>query len=122
EAEQDRRPIEDVVEDLGDGDRAAAADEERLRAEGHLECARRGLRHGMTGTDDRRLAGPEIPDLDLDPRRRDLQHVVPEAVEDRLRILIRHEPAADLGMRGGRDDRLAALALEATPDAVDIER
>src|SRR4029077_6796507 len=41
---------------------------------------------------------------------------------DRPRILVGHEPAADLGGGPGGDDRLRARPPIPAPDAVDLER
>ena len=63
----------------------------------------------------------QVVDRDRDAGRGDLGDEVAERLEDPVRVLVGNEPAADLGVRVGRDDRLAALALEAAPDPVDVE-
>ncbi len=69
-----------------------------------------------------RPAAAEQPHVDADAGRGDGQDMIAERGEDPVRVLIGHEAAADLGVGVGRDDRLAALALEPAPQAVDVER
>src|SRR5262245_26153495 len=69
-----------------------------------------------------RPAPTEVLDRDLDARRRHLVDVRLERLEDPLWVLVGDEPHADLGVGVGRDDRLAAVAHEPAPDAVDVER
>src|SRR6202171_5433495 len=52
----------------------------------------------------------------------DLVDVFAECRPDRCRILIGNEPAADLGRRPRRDDRLRPGPLIAAPEAIDLER
>ena len=50
--------------------------------------------------------------------RRDLLRRTPgNGSKIRVGVLVGHEPAADLGVGVGRDDRLGPVALEAAPDA-----
>src|SRR4029078_8341555 len=64
----------------------------------------------------------EIPDGRPNAGWCDLLNEGAQALEDHIRILVRHETAADLRVGVSRDDRLAALALEAAPHPVDVER
>src|SRR5919199_2018666 len=51
-----------------------------------------------------------------------LLHVAGDALDDLFRFLISYQTAGDLGMCCRGDDRLDPFALEAAPDAVDLER
>ena len=64
EPQHDRRPVQDALEHLGDGDRAAAAGEIRLGAERRLEGLERGTGVGIVGIHHHWLPHPQIADLD----------------------------------------------------------
>ena len=48
-------------------------------------------------------------------------HVVHQGGEESLRLLVRHQPHAHLGLGEGRDDGLGPRARVAARDAVDLE-
>src|SRR5262245_26932950 len=122
EAEHHDRVPEAVTQLRRDRDRAAGPDRQRRRSEGGLERVPGRERDRVADLGAQRLRGAEVPDLDADALRRDLDDVVAQRLEQLLAVLVRHQPAAQLRVSVGRDDRLRALAGEATPDAVHVER
>src|SRR4051794_9652080 len=111
-----------LLEARADRDRTALAIEDRSLAEGRLQCPGSCLCHRMVDRRETRPAATEIADGGPDAGRGDLLDECPEALEDDLGILVRDEPAADLGVGVGGDDRLAPLPLESAPQSVDVER
>ena len=105
-----------------DRNRPALAREDRLPAEAALDGAAGGLHERVVERGHPRLAAVHARHLQLDRLRRDLPHVRLEQLRDLVRILIRHEPHADLRHRDGGQHRLRAFAGEAGQQAVDFER
>ncbi len=103
-------------------DGTAFADVERLDAERRLQRPGRRASGRMVNGRQARQAATEVLHLGSNRRRGDLGHVVADPFEGPARILVDNEPTGQFCMSVGRDDRLAALALEAAPDPVDLER
>ena len=122
DAEQHRRQAQLLLKRRHDGNRSALAREDRLLAEAALDRAAGGLDERVVERRHPRLAAVHARDLQLDGLRRDLPHVGLEQLRDLVRILIGHEPHADLRHRDGRQDRLRAFAREPGQQAVDFER
>ena len=123
EAEQDDRQAQDGLEAGADRDRAALADVQRRLPEGRLEGSGGRLRRRVIDRGQARAARRARSwTVTVTPGGAISLDVRLERLEDPVRILGGDQPAAHLGVGVGRDDRLGAVALEATPDPVDVER
>ena len=109
------------LEARGDRDAAALADEDGRSPERGLERPRGRLGRRVVDRRQARPAAAEIRDGRRHAGRGDRLDEGPEPLEDPVGILVGDEPAADLGVGMGRDDRLRPVALEPAPDAVDVE-
>src|SRR3954454_21317571 len=119
--EQDHRKPEDRGEAGADRDGAALPHVHRRLPECRLQCACRGAGGGVVHRRQARMATADVLNGGRDTWRCDLLDIGPESLEDPVRVLVGDEPAAHLGVSVGRDDRLAPLPHEPTPDAVDVE-
>jgi hypothetical protein len=106
EPEQDDGLLEDRLEARADRDRAALANVDRRPPEGRLQRTRGRLGDRVVDGRHARQAAAEEPDRCRDAGRGDLRHERPERLEDPVRVLVRDEPAADLGVGMRGDDRL----------------
>ena len=116
-----RRQAELLLERRDHRNRAAFAIEDRRACRSPARW--RGRRPARRDCRSRhpRLAAVHAGELQLHRLRRDLLDVGLEQLRDLVRILIRHQPHADLRHRDGRNHGLGAFAGEAGEQAVDLE-
>ena len=123
EGEDHRLGVQVALEHAQDRDAAAGGDRVRLGAVQLREHLARGLVAGMPGGDGVRQTGrAERPDLDAGARVGVPAYMGSDRLADPGRVLIAHQAAGDLGVRLARQHRLDPVALEASPDAVDLQR
>ncbi len=122
EPEQDNGQAQGVVERRSHRDRAALADVDRRSPVHSLDRPGGRLGRRMVRWREAGLTAVDEGGGHSHSRRGDLGHVRPEGVIDPPGILIGDQARRDLrvGVRG--DDRLGAVALEAAPHPVDVQR
>src|SRR5205809_137188 len=84
--------------DGADRDRPALTDEQGARSEGRLQGADGGLGGGMIHRRKARQATAQVADLHPNALRGYPEDVITHQLVDPVRVLVDHEPAADLGM------------------------
>src|SRR6266508_3529174 len=103
-------------------DRTTDPDQRALLAECLAECGAEATRGGVVDIAGDRRRAAQLFNLDLDARGAQFVHLILERGKDRTGVLVWDQAHADLRERPRRDDRLLALADEASEDAVDVER
>ena len=118
EADQDRLGVQHLAEVPHDRDRPARAGEDRRFRPFVAERRLRGPEFRAVGGHDRgpsALAGVEV---EREIRRKPVAQETLEIAQDRLGVLVAHEPEGELGRGLRGQHRLAAGADIAAPDAV----